>query len=114
MLLKTFDFSVFVVPIFFQLRSYLRQMDAVDEMLLWFRICNIVTSTLATQAPSVPKCRSCFEVFGFDILIDEQMKPWLLEVGANNSGYFVRLYWQSPAVCLIVYTNKKNVRQYII
>nr|XP_002125626.1 probable tubulin polyglutamylase TTLL1 [Ciona intestinalis] len=63
-----------------QLRSYLRQLDGVDESLLWQRINNLVTLTLATQAPTVPKCRNCFEVFGFDVLIDDQMKPWLLEV----------------------------------
>lgn len=63
-----------------QLRSFLRQMDNIDEMLLWQRITNIVTLTLATQAPTVPKSQSCFELFGFDILIDQNFKPWLLEV----------------------------------
>lgn len=55
-------------------------MDNFDEMLLWQRISNIVTLTIATQAPTVPKSQSCFELFGFDILIDENFKPWLLEV----------------------------------
>ncbi|XP_077973438.1 uncharacterized protein LOC120338301 isoform X2 [Styela clava] len=63
-----------------QLRHFFRQMDNVDETLLWQRITNIVVLTLATQAPTVPKSQSCFELFGFDILIDQNFKPWLLEV----------------------------------
>ena len=27
----------------------------------------------------------CFQVLGFDVLIDEKMKPWLLEINANPS-----------------------------
>jgi len=84
-----------------QLRSFLRQTADVDEALLWMRISNIITLTLATQAPSVPKCRNCFEVFGFDILIDDQLKPWLLEVGPirMSSGQLLSLRPSAAGNC---------------
>ncbi|XP_072266546.1 probable tubulin polyglutamylase TTLL2 [Pyxicephalus adspersus] len=62
-----------------QFRSYLRSVE-IDDVLLWQRIYNIVTMTLLAIAPSVPQCPNCFELFGFDILIDDTLKPWLLEV----------------------------------
>ncbi|XP_069810678.1 probable tubulin polyglutamylase TTLL2 [Dendropsophus ebraccatus] len=62
-----------------QFRSYLRSLE-VDDVLLWQRIYNIVTMTLLSIAPSIPQYPNCFELFGFDILIDDTLKPWLLEV----------------------------------
>ncbi|XP_068088157.1 probable tubulin polyglutamylase TTLL2 [Hyperolius riggenbachi] len=62
-----------------QFRSYLRSVE-VDDLLLWQKINNIVTMTLLAIAPSVPQYPNCFELFGFDILIDDTLKPWLLEV----------------------------------
>ncbi|XP_075720583.1 putative tubulin polyglutamylase TTLL2 [Rhinoderma darwinii] len=62
-----------------QFRSYLRSLE-VDEVLLWQRIYNIVTMTILSIAPSIPQYPNCFELFGFDILIDDTLKPWLLEV----------------------------------
>ncbi|XP_063775839.1 probable tubulin polyglutamylase TTLL2 [Pseudophryne corroboree] len=64
---------------FGQFRSYLRSLE-VDDVLLWQRIYNIVTMTLLSIAPSIPQYPNCFELFGFDILIDDTLKPWLLEV----------------------------------
>ncbi|XP_074654563.1 uncharacterized protein LOC141908414 [Tubulanus polymorphus] len=62
-----------------QLRHYFHQND-IDDRLLWTRVISVVILTLIVQAPQVPKVDNCFELYGFDIIIDENMKPWLLEV----------------------------------
>lgn len=52
----------------------------------------IVKSILASSQSIVSACRmfvpngnNCFELYGFDILIDDTLKPWLLEINLSPS-----------------------------
>ena len=67
-----------------KLRHYFEQNNINDER-LWNRIAAVVILTLIAFAPDVPRTRNCFELYGFDILIDDKLKPWLLEVNLSPS-----------------------------
>jgi hypothetical protein len=73
-------------------RNYFKKLGLSDTMEnIWKQIEEIVIKSLITVANdnskeiSVSKSNSLFELYGYDILIDESFKAWLLEVNLNPS-----------------------------
>ncbi|XP_075233599.1 putative tubulin polyglutamylase TTLL2 [Lycorma delicatula] len=65
-----------------QLRHYFNQ-SGFDDWLLWQRISSLVVLTVISQLNNVPTTSNCFEFYGFDVLVDSTLRPWLLEVNLS-------------------------------
>jgi len=57
----------------------------VDWAELWEKIVAVVLKTLVAVQDSMGREVNSFEVYGFDVLIDTELRPWLLEVNASPS-----------------------------
>ena len=57
----------------------------VDVSALWGRIVDVVLRSLYAVHDCMAHQPNCFELYGYDILIDDRLKPWLIEVNSSPS-----------------------------
>ena len=56
--------------------------QGVDVGTLWKKVNDLCVKTLCCVEEDIPFQPNSFEVFGFDVMFDDQLKPWLVEVNA--------------------------------
>lgn len=72
--------------------NYLSQ-KGINSDIIWEKIKDVVVKTIISSEPYVTNLLklyvrrpySCHELFGFDIMLDENLKPWVLEVNISPS-----------------------------
>lgn len=55
----------------------------IDFDAIWDNIRSVILKSLFAVDDKIAHDPSAFELFGYDILIDEDLRPWLLEVNAS-------------------------------
>ncbi|XP_006617596.2 probable tubulin polyglutamylase TTLL9 [Apis dorsata] len=67
-----------------KVREYLTARHGPKEVeILFQRIAGVIMASLLSVQSVIMQGRNSFELYGYDILLDEDLKPWLLEVNAS-------------------------------
>jgi hypothetical protein len=69
------------------LQAWFKEQD-MDWAPVWKQVCDIVVKTMISVEPNVnslskmhvPHRNICYEVYGFDVVLDSELRAWLLEV----------------------------------
>ncbi|KAG5313355.1 TTLL9 polyglutamylase, partial [Acromyrmex insinuator] len=67
-----------------KLRDYLiayYETEVVENLMQ--RIAGVIMASLLAVQPSMMQDRNCFELYGYDILLSDDLRPWLLEINAS-------------------------------
>lgn len=65
--------------------QHLREDYGIDTAAVWNEIVAVVLKSLVCVEDVIPSQPGAFELFGFDVLLDAELRPWLLEVNASPS-----------------------------
>ena len=73
--------------------KHIEQIGGVDLNLFWARIYDLIIKSILSGEHYVYNAMkksgihrtNCFEILGFDVLIDQNFKPWLLEINLSPS-----------------------------
>ena len=68
------------------LRYKLRRQYGIDfDSIIWPQVKDIIIKVFICCQNDIPYCPSTFEMFGFDVIIDSNLKCWLLEINSSPS-----------------------------